>query len=550
MRQNLTLSGRYRLDSLIGRGGMGEVWRATDLRLGRSVAVKLLPLDRVGDPQAMRRFEREAAAAASLRHRGIAVVFDTGADDESKLVFFVMELLEGEDLQHLLNRTPGGLSPERVREFGTQIASALAEAHSRGIVHRDVKPANVILMPDGELKICDFGVARFTDHSGSLTQGMIGTPLYMAPEQFGNETVDGRADLYSLGCLLYALAAGRPPFEPGSLPALLYQHMSTAPQPLTEIHPGFPADLAALIMRCLAKNPEDRPRSARELAEALPRTGMPGTLPSGPSAPAALTAPAVPVQGLPYGLPGGPVQHTTLSPAGPSPWSKLGQVAAIASAALITVAAAAVFVIDRIGEEDIQQYTPSPQDLSSELYSKPGTASRPIPDGWVAYDPAEHRGTDCTPSDTGYILDLDGKTGYVNFCAVSTAPVENVAIHATVALTDTQCASFSVRQQEQRSYELMLCAAGMGLVRKWTADGNLEVIQESKGNGPLQGSAHVTALAADDTLSLYLDGELLTQVKDADYRTGGIGLGVSLMEESTKDKIDFTDLTVWHAPAT
>ena len=154
MRQNLTLSGRYRLDALLGRGGMGEVWRASDLRLGRSVAVKLLPLDRVDDPRSMRRFEREATAAATLRHRGITVVFDSGADDESRLVFIVMELLDGEDLQHLLARTPGGLPPEQVREFGAQIASVLYEVHRHDVVHRDIKPANLMLTPGEQALKC------------------------------------------------------------------------------------------------------------------------------------------------------------------------------------------------------------------------------------------------------------------------------------------------------------------------------------------------------------------------------------------------------------
>lgn len=534
MRQNLTLSGRYRLNALIGRGGMGEVWRATDLRLGRSVAVKLLHVERVGDPHAMRRFEREATAAAALRHRGITVVFDTGVDDESGLAFFVMELLDGENLQRLLDRSPGGLPPERVREYGAQIASALAEAHEQGVVHRDIKPANVILLPGEELKICDFGVARFAAQSGSLTRGAVGTPLYMAPEQLRGGAVDGRADLYSFGCLLYALASGRPPFTADGLPALMYQHMSVTPQPLTDLRPGFPADLAGLIMQCLAKNPEDRPRSARAVDEALRHTGIAGTRPSAPW------------------TPGGPVQGATLPAGRPRPWPKIALAAAAALLA-ITVSAVAFAYVQGNGD-NARTGTPSasaPRSGSpSATASMPVTTSRPalVPHGWIQHRPADHQATTCPSANSGYRLPVDGKAGYVEFCEITVSQFGDVAIDTTVTLTGSQCASLVARRSGPLAYEFVVCGTGRSITRKWSGDDDLEVLQETPGKGPLHGRVHLTALAIGDTLSLYVNGELTNRPRDGEIRAGGVGLGSSVLNDSPKGTLPITDLTIWCAP--
>ncbi|GAA2723059.1 serine/threonine-protein kinase [Actinocorallia aurantiaca] len=552
MRQNLTLSGRYRLDARLGRGGMGEVWRATDLRLGRSVAVKLLPLDQVDDPQAMRRFEREATAAAALRHRGITVVFDSGADDESELVFIVMELLDGEDLQRLLARTPGGLPPEQVREFGAQIASALAAAHEQGVVHRDVKPANVILLPDGDLKICDFGIARIAAHSGSLTQGMIGTPSYMAPEQLRGEAIDGRTDLYSFGCLLYALASGRPPFTVDTLPALMYHHMSVAPQPLTELRPGFPAGLADLVMRCLAKDPRDRPGSARELSDALLRADMPETRPS------TFRAPAVPPQTPPPMFPGGPPVQGVTHPVGASRSLPKIAIAAAVGLAAVVAASAATYALTSGNGGDARAALPTPAPTASTTApnapsapaSVPATAPRPahVPDGWIQHDPDDYQTPDCPSSGTGYLLDVDPEPGYVKFCDISVSRFENVAISTDVVLSGSRCASLVVRRREPFSYEFVLCADGSTFTRKWFTGDDVVVLEERPGGTPLNGKVRLTAVATDDTLAFYVNGALLTRPKDSEIQAGGVALGASVLASSKKSTMPFTDLTVWCAP--
>ncbi|QXJ23988.1 serine/threonine protein kinase [Actinomadura graeca] len=258
VRQGRELGRRYRLDGPLGRGGMGEVWRAVDLRLDRPVAVKLLPLSDDTDPALVARFRREAQLAAGLQHPGITVVHDI--DQDGPLLFLVMELLNGRDLRRVLSEHPGGLPLARAVHITAQVASALGAAHARGVVHRDVKPSNLIEADGGWTKICDFGIARFAETSTNLTGGSsLGTPAYMAPEQFEGHAVDGRTDLYSLGCVLYELLTGRPPFPSGKgLSALLYHHLHKTPDDPRMIRPDLPAELCELVLNLLAKRPADR----------------------------------------------------------------------------------------------------------------------------------------------------------------------------------------------------------------------------------------------------------------------------------------------------
>ncbi|MFF0522154.1 serine/threonine-protein kinase [Actinomadura nitritigenes] len=298
------LDGRYRLESLIGRGGMGEVWRAVDTRLRRPVAVKALPAELADVPGAMERFEREAEAAAALQHPGITVVFDVGRTEDG-LAYLVMELLEGEDLRTVMRRRPGGLPVGEAVGLAVQVADALAAAHSRGIVHRDIKPANLFLLADGRLKLCDFGIAGLADAATRLTQdgGSVGTPLYMAPEQFRGEAADFRSDLYAFGCVLHELLTGEPPFRSGSgLPGLLYAHLNEPPPRVGALRPDVPPHLERLVLDLLAKEVELRPASAGAVASFL-RTEGQGTSasqlfapPPGPP-PAGFPAPGLPPHG-------------------------------------------------------------------------------------------------------------------------------------------------------------------------------------------------------------------------------------------------------------
>lgn len=270
---------RYRLRERIGRGGMGEVWNALDESLGREVAVKCLkPTSPSLDPSVHRvlreRFRREARVAAALQHRGVTVVHDFG--ESEGVLFLVMELLDGRNLKQLLGDNEGRPLPlPDVTDIAAQIAAALAYTHARGIVHRDLKPANVMRLADGDVKICDFGIARL-GHDIGFTSRLTGTgvamgsPHYMSPEQIGGEDgIDHRSDLYSLGCVLYEIATGAPPFDLDDTWAVLVGHRDTPPRPPREHRPDLPDELEQLVLDLLAKNPEDRPQSAADVAGRL-----------------------------------------------------------------------------------------------------------------------------------------------------------------------------------------------------------------------------------------------------------------------------------------
>ncbi|MER5885028.1 serine/threonine-protein kinase [Streptomyces sp. NPDC001941] len=283
------IQGRYRLLELIGRGGMGEVWRAVDESLGRRVAVKCLkPLGRQPQEESFvrvlrERFRREARVAASLQHRGVTVVHDFGEYDG--VLYLVMELLEGRNLSQILEDNQGDPLPvPDVVEIAEQVADALGYTHEQGIVHRDLKPANIMRLTDGSVKICDFGIARLGHDIGFTSRltgtGIaMGTPHYMSPEQIGGTHVDHRSDLYSLGCVLYEIATGVPPFEFDDAWAVLVGHRDTPPEPLRTHRSDLPAYLERVVLDLLAKTPEDRPSDAKELrrriAAARPGPGAP-----------------------------------------------------------------------------------------------------------------------------------------------------------------------------------------------------------------------------------------------------------------------------------
>ncbi|GLZ11626.1 hypothetical protein Acsp04_18610 [Actinomadura sp. NBRC 104425] len=266
------IAGRYRLRKRLGRGGMGEVWEAVDLRLNRAVAIKLLafePHGADGDERAVARFRREAEIAAGLQHDGIAVHYDAGRDGGR--LYLVMELLAGRDLAAVMREHHRGLPPGTVRELGAQIAEALDAAHGRGVVHRDVKPANIMVLPGNRVKILDFGIARYADRTSDLTgSGIVGTPAYMPPERFEKGTrPDVRGDLYALGAVLFVMLTGRPPFAADTVGTLVKKIVLDPPPRVRELRPETPEDLDGLVAALLAKNPGDRPQSAGQVAAVL-----------------------------------------------------------------------------------------------------------------------------------------------------------------------------------------------------------------------------------------------------------------------------------------
>jgi serine/threonine protein kinase len=286
------LAERYQLDRSLGNGGMGEVFEATDLTLHRNVAVKLLSPSLVQDEPARARFLREARALAQVNSPHVVAVYDAGEDDERP--YLVMELVEGTTLEHELERA-GRLEPPRAVAIATDIASGLASAHEQGIVHRDVKPSNVFLTPLDAAKIGDFGIARLErpDATLTLTGQTFGSPPYVAPEQATGGKVDARADLYSLGCVLFQMLVGRRPFSGDDAVSLVYQHVHTTPPRVDSLHPEVPAGLGDLVTGLMAKDPDDRPDSAEEVQRALE------SVPTEPVAPTTATVPVTATAVLP-----------------------------------------------------------------------------------------------------------------------------------------------------------------------------------------------------------------------------------------------------------
>lgn len=273
MRGGLELAGRYRLEAPLGKGGMGEVWQGVDLRLRRPVAVKILPLSGAVDGSGVARFRREAEIAATLDHPGITTVFDVDehTDGGLRLLFLVMELMRGRDLASVLHQRPAGLPVAQVTDWAVQILDALDAAHRRGVVHRDIKPANLFLTDTGQVKVCDFGIARLADATKiTATGSSAGTPVYMAPEQIEGHPVDERTDLYAFGCVLYQLLTGTTWVDTeSSAGAILYQHLNKAPVPPRSVRPDIDDRMSTLVLDLLAKQPSARPKDATTVAERL-----------------------------------------------------------------------------------------------------------------------------------------------------------------------------------------------------------------------------------------------------------------------------------------
>lgn len=280
------LSSRYELGEILGFGGMSEVHLARDERLDRDVAIKVLRADLARDPTFYLRFRREAQNAAALNHPAIVAVYDTGeAETEAgPLPFIVMEYVDGHTLRDIV-RAEGPMAPRRAMEVIADVCAALDFSHRNGIVHRDVKPANVMINNAGAVKVMDFGIARaIADSSSPMTQtaAVIGTAQYLSPEQARGEQVDARSDVYSLGCVLYEVLTGEPPFKGDSPVAVAYQHVREDPQLPSRVNPSVPRELDSIILKAMAKNPANRYQTAAEMRTDLVRV-LGGQRPSAPT---------------------------------------------------------------------------------------------------------------------------------------------------------------------------------------------------------------------------------------------------------------------------
>lgn len=271
-----TKLGTFQILSTLGVGGMGEVYRATDTKLGRDVALKVLPAEMARDPERLARFQREARAVAALNHPHIVTIFSVEEADD--VHFLTMEMVEGQALDHLI--PAGGLPAERIIEIARALSEALAAAHEKGIIHRDLKPANVMVTGDGRVKVLDFGLAKetrpashadatLTSASNTKAGVVMGTPAYMSPEQITGRALDHRTDIFALGIVLYEMATGHRPFEGQSSAELISAIMRDTPALVTDLRADLPANLARIIRRCLEKSAERRYPSAQDLGNEL-----------------------------------------------------------------------------------------------------------------------------------------------------------------------------------------------------------------------------------------------------------------------------------------
>ncbi|MBY8858800.1 Stk1 family PASTA domain-containing Ser/Thr kinase [Nocardia sp. CA2R105] len=280
------LSSRYELGEIIGFGGMSEVHKARDERLGRDVAIKVLRADLARDPTFYLRFKREAQNAAALNHPAIVAVYDTGEAevDGGPLPYIVMEYVDGDTLRDMV-RGSGPVAPRRAMEIVADVCAALDFSHKNGIVHRDMKPANIMINRQGAVKVMDFGIARaIADSSNPMTQtaAVIGTAQYLSPEQARGEQVDARSDVYSVGCVLYEILTGEPPFTGDSPIAVAYQHVREDPKLPSNVHAGVPRELDSVVLKAMSKNPANRYQTAAEMRSDLIRV-LGGQKPQAPT---------------------------------------------------------------------------------------------------------------------------------------------------------------------------------------------------------------------------------------------------------------------------
>ena len=357
------IAGRYRLDKLLGHGGMSEVWAATDTELERRVALKLLAPD--ADTA---RFEREARAVASLGHPNITQLYDYGEEDGRP--FIVLELLSGGTLE---DRLRGGrpLPDEDTRRIAAELAAGLAHAHARGVVHRDLKPANVLFDQEGRAKLADFGLARLAAGGGTLTEAgtVLGTAAYISPEQAAGATAIAASDVYSFGVMLYRMLTGRLPFESSNAMELVALHRDSEPPPLNELRPDAPALLEATATAALAKDPADRPPDGAALLAAL---GVPTGLSSFTTSTDDELADTAATRVLPVAAAG--AQPATGPPAGPPRRSRAALVLA-ALGVLFLAGTAVAYELTRPASGSTPSGTTTPPPLSNQPASSTSPTS-------------------------------------------------------------------------------------------------------------------------------------------------------------------------------
>lgn len=385
------LAGRYRIEAAVGEGGMAKVFRAQDDVLGRTVAVKVLAPEFARDGQFVQRFRREAQSAAALNHPNVVSVFDTGSD--GPVHYIVMEFVEGRTLRDVL-AGDGRLHPRRAAEIAESMCRALAGAHQQGLVHRDVKPGNVMLTRSGEVKVMDFGIARVTTGEAlTQTATVLGTASYFSPEQAKGEPVDARSDVYSAGCVLYEMLTGRPPFSGDSPVSIAYKHVREDPELPSRLNRDVSPALDAVVMKAMAKNPANRYQTATEMADDLHRVEQGEQVHATPILP-----------GQPTEVVNRPVRHTEVMSAlpeeerrGRSPWPVV-----LTTAFVVALVGVAAFLLVReLTASGQQVMVPGvvgrQQDVATNLLERRGFTVAAIPEA--------------SEEEAGLVLDQDPEPG-------------------------------------------------------------------------------------------------------------------------------------------
>ncbi|MEH1099485.1 Stk1 family PASTA domain-containing Ser/Thr kinase [Micromonospora sp. CPCC 205561] len=486
------LGGRYQVGELLGYGGMAEVHRGRDLRLGRDVAIKMLRTDLARDDTFQMRFRREAQNAASLNHPAIVAVYDTGeetAPTGETLPFIVMEFVNGRTLKEVLG-AEGRLQPRRALEICADMCAALEFSHRHGIIHRDIKPGNVMLTQTGQVKVMDFGIARaLASGATTMTQtsAVIGTAQYLSPEQARGEAVDARSDVYAAGCVLFELVCGHPPFVGDSPVSVAYQHVREAPPTPSDINPDVTPAVDAIVLKALSKNPLNRYQSAGEMRADLLRAAAGRPVMATPVLPQEETAQLAPAAAGYAGAPGAPQTRQMPARVGDPRRRKASSwlIATFAAVGVLAVIALAAALLSQRGDERVN--VPTVTGLTQqEAFARIQQAGLVPKEGEQVFNKTCKKGQVVTQTPAAAAQLEAEREVVVQVCggpATKTIPTDLVGATYESAKAQLEAAGFEVRQEPKDSPK----EAGQVLEvkpeeGKQVAEGTVVTLTVSRGN--------------------------------------------------------------------